>query len=484
VISLSLSFLVFLCILVTSQQVTQTLVGTGRLDFYSAQALSILRGRLDVPSETLGGECFFVPWATDHSTCLGYFGIAPAVARIPVLVFLAALGFLRWADLSAAGLASQSLTGVNETLVVVSWLLAFAVFSVAITRFVSRVMTFFPSGRPKFFNALVGGGGAIALSSPMWILAARPMMYEEAILWATTLVLLISTAGLEFMLTGERRFIFVAGIGAASVGLIRITAIIPALLVLGWMVVGEYRRYRRDLTGRGLTNLTLISLSALMAVAFTALVNLVKFHTVLVPMAYHAQIGSDPARLAMYGAGILNPRVLTTKLNEYFGPGPFLEVLTSRPVTFRSHEIVPMWPATHAILDAGGESSSVPGWLPGLTCLAALGVVALWRFRERLPSSVQQVCALVAVGSLPLLVFPGFATRYIVDLAPALVLAGLVGTVWLTAGRTISVSRFILVSLVLLAIVAQSALDVRAARDFGCTAGGERGTICLAGPIG
>ena len=47
-------------------------------DFYDFQARSLLAGRLDVPPAVLSGEGFYF-----GGKCYGYFGICPAVLRLP-----------------------------------------------------------------------------------------------------------------------------------------------------------------------------------------------------------------------------------------------------------------------------------------------------------------------------------------------------------------------------------------------------------------
>ena len=50
----------------------------GRGPFFSAQAQSLLSGRLSVPPETLYGECF-----ESGGECFGYFGLTPSLLRMP-----------------------------------------------------------------------------------------------------------------------------------------------------------------------------------------------------------------------------------------------------------------------------------------------------------------------------------------------------------------------------------------------------------------
>src|SRR5438477_2304930 len=53
----------------------------GLSSFYDAQALSIITGHLDVPREAIGFEAYMV-----NGKAYGYFGIAPALLRIPLLI--------------------------------------------------------------------------------------------------------------------------------------------------------------------------------------------------------------------------------------------------------------------------------------------------------------------------------------------------------------------------------------------------------------
>src|SRR4029077_18993727 len=49
--------------------------------FYDAQARSLIEGRLDVPAAAIGSEAF-----TFQGKTYGYFGIGPALLRIPLVI--------------------------------------------------------------------------------------------------------------------------------------------------------------------------------------------------------------------------------------------------------------------------------------------------------------------------------------------------------------------------------------------------------------
>ena len=123
--------------------------------FYDAQARALLDGRLDVPPEAIGGEGITIDGRT-----YGYFGIMPALLRLPFIGF--------YSD-GYPNLAPWSFLGafVVETLALLG-----------IWRLVCRHLEVQPP-------ALLAGWLAFALlaGSPHLFLAARPDVYEEAGLW-------------------------------------------------------------------------------------------------------------------------------------------------------------------------------------------------------------------------------------------------------------------------------------------------------------
>ena len=76
-------------------------------EFYDAQAQSLLEGRIDVPPDAIGPEAF-----VHDGKSYGYFGPTPALARLPLEVFMPAM-YGRW---SRASMLAASLLAMLSVL--------------------------------------------------------------------------------------------------------------------------------------------------------------------------------------------------------------------------------------------------------------------------------------------------------------------------------------------------------------------------------
>lgn len=187
--------------------------------FYDYQARSLLAGRLDVPEEAIGGEAFVV-----NGRMYGYFGVTPALLRLPFV---------------AANVAFGQLSRVYLLAYYIGCLIAgYALLVHAVRRLA-------PGGWPSpaatvLFTLSTG------LGSSLFFLGARAYVYHEAILCGAVFALWAAYFALRYIAAPESR----AWLGALVCGVLAIQARpssgLFALCALGaaagWVSLGRLRK--------------------------------------------------------------------------------------------------------------------------------------------------------------------------------------------------------------------------------------------------
>ena len=358
--------------------------------YYDAQARAILHGRLDVPARSLGAEAI-----TYHGRVYGYFGIAPALLRLPIMVFY---------PHGDPNLAPWSFLAAFVTI---------ALATLGIWRVVQRRWGVTASPVVEALLLLV-----VVAGSPVMFLTARPDVYEEAILWGVAACLVAFWAVLRLFETSAGRWVGVAVLAATVAMLSRATVGGGALLAVGVseivVLARDHAQWRRAAALAG---------GAVMGFGAFCLVNYLKFQR-LVSAPYNANYLAQPKRLAALKHGGANGlRYLPTNLLEYLRPDT-LHFLGSFPwLTFRMTAYAPVLDIGHVHFDTFELPTSITATAPILTVLAIVGSIALLRR----PSVVLiplsgGVGAVVATAS-----FFGEAPRYLADFVPWLVVGACCG---------------------------------------------------------
>lgn len=135
----------------------------GRVHFFTAQAVSMMHGRWDVPTSVLSFECFLV-----RHRCFGYFGITPSILRLPVVL----LGGFTDGSLGRFPELAYFLLGVFVTAIGTWWM----------ARQVVALWAPGIGGRRRAALGLIIAFASLG-ASPLLFLMSLPMMYSEAILW-------------------------------------------------------------------------------------------------------------------------------------------------------------------------------------------------------------------------------------------------------------------------------------------------------------
>lgn len=391
-------------------------------NFYDFQALSLLQGRLDVPEGSLQGEAFIF-----DGKVYGYFGLTPALLRLPFVIFGLAFG-----ELSRAAL----LVYYAATLVGAYLLLLHATRLLRESRHSSAGATADRPTQPQpatwqtvLFTLHVG------LGSTVFFLGSRAYIYHEAILCGIVFALFSSVCSLCYLQAPASRW----WLGALVLGLLSVHARPPtglfALTVLGCTAASHLFRLsiaqspRLSLSTAPFRPLAIGALSILGVLSFNAL-SYAKFRTIEgCPLRLNVQY--SPARLAKidskqfhlgnipYGvsAYLLRPTFEFSRHFPWIYLGPFIP-----PAEFPS-----------AKMDLPDRTAALPYGMTGLFALATAGCA--WACRRN-PAARAPVLVLWA-SSIPLslAMFAAIATaeRYTGDWVPFLVCAaafGLAAPVW------------------------------------------------------
>jgi hypothetical protein len=358
--------------------------------FYDAQARSLLHGRLDVPPEALGGESITVKGRT-----YGYFGVGPALLRLPVMPLFPE-GYPNLAPWSYLG------AFVIEALVTLGiWMVAQRRFRISTPPVVDGALLF-----------------AVLAGSPMVFLTARPDVYEEAILWGVSATLVTFWALLRFFETSRAHWGALAVVAAVFAVLSRPTVGAGALLAVGGSALVLVIRDR----SRWPLGAALAGGATLGAVAFCS-VNYLKFHS-LVNAPYNANYLAHPKRLAALArGGASGVRYLPTNLVQYLRPDT-LHFRGAFPwIAFRMTQYAPVLNIGHVHFDTLELPTSITATTPILVTAAIVGSIGVLRrpsvFLIPLGGSVVAILLMAS--------FFGETSRYLADFLPWLVIGSCVG---------------------------------------------------------
>lgn len=390
-----------------------------REHYYTVAALSLLHGRLDVPYSSLTFECFM-----RGGRCYGYFGITPSLLRLPVVALLgSAAKALRWESLYF-NLGFLVLAGGG-------WWIS------------RQLVALWAPGLGRRASAVVGISAAAAAlgASPLLWLVARPLVYEEAILWGAAFGSVAMGAAIALRQrprAGTVAVLIVADILAMNARPTSGASALFATVVVGaWLLARSRRAWG-----------VLVLAGALVALVTPSAVDVAKFGHTSPPYGHQLLLGGKPERIATFEhfAG-MNGALLPTKVVSVLQPNA-LRLYSSAPyVGLAQDHAVLLWPARRS--DTVWEpTTSVEDALPLSFLFLLVGLAAVvrrashWR-RVRGPDPALEAAVVLLVGALGALglfmMFPGETFRYFADWLPvffvtdALALAALAR--WLAGHR-------------------------------------------------
>ncbi|MDQ6809235.1 MAG: hypothetical protein M3Z64_07400 [Verrucomicrobiota bacterium] len=386
--------------------------------FYDAQAISILDGRLDVPVTAIGTEAFVFRGKT-----YGYFGIGPALLRLPLAVAFDGMDGL-WSRLMMTIASTTNLVCAYGIL----WLI--------------RDDRGPPTRREKVLHSLfvICAG----LGSTNIFLVARSFTFHEAIMWAGTFALLFTWVTLKYLARPSGALLGVAGCFAfmsfssrPTVGAGALLAMCVLLLVLLWRAAGRRTGagwlFELQSPSRPLRHATIAAVTAFVTIGVYLGMNYGKFRTfTAVPLQYYHYYKLMPARMQITGGKQIHLENIPTSVATYFG--------------FRGVHLQPSFPwfdrsrdATFVgspAIDMVDGFSTFPVSMPALTLLAVLGGFAVVRGRSEIERRLRFPVVALLIGGSIVLATVALCERYLHDFYPALIVLAAVGICRVGAGST------------------------------------------------
>jgi hypothetical protein len=388
--------------------------------FFDVQGRALLDGRLDVDPAEVGLEGFRVDGRT-----YTYFGLVPAVLRLPVLA------------------VTDDLDG---RLTQISMLLALAVLLLAGAQLHWRVRRQVRPNEPPdradltaaFLLQVALGAGAVPL-----YLVSRPVVYHEAELWGAALSIAALAAVVGIVANPSSRNIAWAGALATLAVNARFSVGLGPILALGVLATGFAARVRSSPGGsravrvlasfgprwsdRGAgRTLALLVAAAVVPLALYAAINAAKFERPFgLPIEKQVASQVEPSRKAALAANdgtIFGLKFVPTTLVQAARPDA---LGWTRAFPFVGLPSEPAPSIGDVRFDTIQPSLSAPTSMPALFLLALAGLFELLR-RPRL-RPLLGVLAGTAGGFAVTLTIAFVTTRYLADFLPFLLLGAVIG---------------------------------------------------------
>ena len=394
--------------------------------FYDYQADSLLRGRLDVTEEAIGGEAFVVA-----GKLYGYFGPTPALLRLPFVVFDFAFGNLTRAFF-------------------VGYFLASLAAAYALLRHACRLVS--PAAVPSP-AAVVFLTANLGLGSTLFFLGSRAYVYHEAIFCGVTFALFACLFALRHLATPAGRW-WLASLLCAVLSLhARPPTGLFALTFLGCVAVALMGRslLAGDRRAPAMRKSVFIGALCVLAVFTFNGLGYLKFDTFEgAPLRFSRPY--DAERLAKIDGQSFHAANVPSGAYTYF-VRPNLRFEPLFPFVYLGSP-TPGREFPAAKLDLPDHTLAIPVAMPGLFFLAVLAAAALARASLRAPLLLTG--AAVLPMSLALFAAVATAQRYTADWLPFLTCAAALGlaslaplTAWLRRALSALLAVFTTVAVLL-----------------------------------
>jgi hypothetical protein len=426
--------------------------------YYDALAKSLEHGRFDVPANDIAEEAFI-----RDGKYYGYFGMTPALFRVP----LNSLWASRTGQWSRISLLVACLASVLYTYRIVLALLHATGTSKdpnnagPVSRDAERSASASTPLRVaanrrwgKFDRAIVALFLLCAgIGSTHVFLSARPFIYHEAIAWGSTLALASAYYLLRYLLDGRLHLLIEAGVAAflaffarptAGAGAVFACGVLAMLLLAQGYILHQNQkqwnwldRVWRALGAtdrkRPLRDGIVIGACVLFTGCCYLATNYLKFRTFDgVPVKYYTQYLDDPYRMKITGGKQIHLGNFGTCFVAYF-VRPGAEFRRQFPWVFMSGRRVIV--GRGAVIDEIEGSSTVPGSMPWLVFLWAIGIaLAVWGGPHAARATRLPILGM-AIGGSVILVTVGITERYVHDIYPFFAIAAAAGVAWIVRRR-------------------------------------------------
>ncbi len=373
--------------------------------FFELQAMAIMDGHLDVPTGSLGIEGFVVDGRT-----YSYFGIFPALLRIPVM------------------LVTHEYDG---RLTLLSMALAWVVYAVMATRLYWLVRE--RMGRPAQVSGLETVLAALFLAAAtggtvLTFDASLPWVYHEVYLWSVASVIGTLYWLLRVLRTPDRssvKWLFTLALVAALTRTTGGWSVCLAIIVAGlWFATGRLGRQKRRVW------VSVVAAGAVPLLAGIA-VNWLKFrHPYMFPLQNQVWTQINAHRrevLAANGGTLATLHFFWSSFVNYFRPDGIRFVGYFPWVTLPGEAAK----GYGAVLDQSSRTGSVPAFMPLLFALTAVSLPILF-LRRKASAGLKQL-RLVWLGAFLMtggvMAYGYIAYRYTSEFVPCLVVGGAVATI-------------------------------------------------------
>jgi hypothetical protein len=377
--------------------------------FYDAQARSLIHGHLDVPRAAIGSEAF-----TFQGKTYGYFGIGPALLRIPLVVLFQKMDGL-WSRL-------MMMIACTISLICTYCIIRMVRAAPAVNRRTERVLH-------SLFILCAGIGSTTVF------LVGRSFTYHEAIMWGGAFALLFTCTILKYLARPRPSLLVLAGLFAFMSFHCRPTAGAGALLamcvltaILAWRAATKSQAAHSLLACGMMARPFRHALIAAVAVFITLGtyfgVNYAKFRTFSsVPLQYYDFYAEFPLRMRLAGGKQIHLENIPTGMATYFGlHGMRLD--DKFPWFYLADEATIVGSPAIDLID---EFSTFPISMPALTLLALIGCAPLVLGSEDMIRCARLPAVALLIGGGIVLASVGITERYLHDLYPALIIFSTAG---------------------------------------------------------
>lgn len=387
--------------------------------YYDAYARSMLQGHLDVPRSAIGVEAF-----TFEGKAYGYFGIAPALLRVPLVLIFPNMD----------GLWSRVMILVTATISLICGYALLRMF-----RGPSRELTTAERILHSIFVVTAGIGSTIAF------LVGRSYTYHEALAWSGAFALLFAWALARYFQRSQTKFLLLAAAfsfmafhsrATTGAGALLAIAIVAAILTVRAFWNPEFAEtiFGFCKVARPWRHAVIAATAVAITVAVYFGVNYAKFKTFdPLPLRYYDFYHEFPVRMRITAGKQIHLRNVPTAIATYFGVHGF-RIKKAFPWFYLEEEqTVICWPRNDVI----EPFSTVPVSMPALSLLAVIGIAALGSGANKNLKRIRLSAVTLFVGGSIVLATVGITERYLHDFYPALIICAATGVARLGSSQHI-----------------------------------------------
>ena len=402
--------------------------------FYDAQARSLMEGRLDVPPAAIGSEAF-----TFQGKTYGYFGIGPALLRIPLVI----------ASVKMDGLWSRMMMmiGCAINLICIYRILRLIRCDKAVSRRSQRLLH-------SLFMLCAGIG------STNVFLLGRSFTYHEAIMWGGTFALLFTWALIKYFarpgygsLALTSFFAFMSFHCRPTVGAGVLLGMCVLCAILIWRTIAKPGTGQALLAfgpiARPLRHALIATLAVFLTLGTYFGVNYARFRTFnAIPLQYYNFYQEVPNRMRVTGGKLIHLENIPTGLATYFG-GNGISFDRNFPWVRLPREASMVGSPA---IDVVEGFSSVPVSMSALMLLAVAGCTPLVHGSRQMLRRVRLPALALLIGGGIVLTTVGITERYLHDLYPALILCAAVGISRIEVEKRLSGRTTVMAALTIISI--------------------------------